>query len=59
MDWTVEYYQRENGDTPVLDFLLSLNPKMRAKVYSEIELLQQHGPKGSLTVPSVIWMIMK
>lgn len=44
MDWTVEYYQRENGDTPVLDFLLSLNPKMRAKVYSEIELLQQHGP---------------
>lgn len=28
----------------MLDFLLSLNPKMRAKVYSEIELLQRHGP---------------
>jgi hypothetical protein len=27
MDWEVEYYQRENGDIPVLDFLLSLNPK--------------------------------
>ena len=44
MSWEVEYYQKENGDIPVLDFLLSLNPKMRAKAYSEIELLQRHGP---------------
>lgn len=44
MGWEVEYYKRENGDIPVLDFLLSLNPKMRAKAFSEIELLQRHGP---------------
>ncbi len=44
MSWEVEYYQKENGDIPVLDFLLTLNPKMRAKAYSEIELLQRHGP---------------
>lgn len=43
MDWEVEYYQKENGDIPIFDFLLSLNPKIRAKVYSEIELLQKHG----------------
>jgi len=42
MDWEVEYYRKENGDIPVLEFLLSLNPKMRAKAFSEIELLKQH-----------------
>ena len=43
MDWQVEYYKKENGEIPVLDFLLSLNPKMRAKAFSEIELLEKHG----------------
>lgn len=43
MQWEVEYYIKENGDVPVVDFLLSLQPKMRAKAYSEIELLQEHG----------------
>ena len=38
MDYDVEYYQKENGNVPVLDFLLSLQPKMRAKAFSEIEL---------------------
>ena len=28
----VEFYQRENGQVPVLDFLFSLSPKLRAKV---------------------------
>ncbi len=35
MDYDVEYYQKENGNVPVLDFLLSLQPKMRAKAFSE------------------------
>ena len=43
MDWQVEYYQKENGDIPVLDYLLTLEPKMRAKAFSEIELLERHG----------------
>lgn len=43
MNWQVEYYKKENGDIPVLDFLLTLNPKMRAKAFSEIELLEKHG----------------
>ena len=45
MDWQVEYYKKENGDIPVLDFLLSLEAKMRAKAFSEIELLEKHGPE--------------
>lgn len=43
MDWQVEYYKKENGDIPVLDYLLSLDAKMRAKAFSEIELLEKHG----------------
>ena len=43
MDWQVEYYKKVNGKIPVVDYLLSLNAKMRAKVFSEIELLEKHG----------------
>jgi phage-related protein len=45
MDWQVEYYKKKNGDIPVLDFLLSLETKMRAKAFNEIELLEKHGPE--------------
>lgn len=43
MDWQVEYYQKKNGKIPVMEYLLSLNPKMRAKAFLEIELLEKHG----------------
>jgi phage-related protein len=43
MEWQMEYYKKENGNIPVLDFLLSLDAKMRAKAFSEIELLEKHG----------------
>ena len=39
----VEFYQRVNGQVPVLDFLFSLSPKLRAKAFRDIELLKQHG----------------
>lgn len=43
MDWQIEYYQKENGKIPVLEYLLTLSPKLRAKAYMEIELLEKHG----------------
>ena len=43
MAWRVEYYKKENGDIPVLEYLLSLEAKFRAKAFSEIELLEKHG----------------
>lgn len=43
MDWDIEYYQKENGEIPVENFLLSLNPKLRAKAYSDIMLLKRLG----------------
>ncbi len=39
----VEFYQRSNGDIPVKDFLLTLNSKMRAKAFHEIDLLRKMG----------------
>ncbi len=38
MTWHIEYYQKENGEIPVLEFLLTLEPKMRAKARSMIGL---------------------
>jgi phage-related protein len=43
LDWEIEFYQKENGEIPVEDFLLSLNPKLRAKAYSDILLLKKLG----------------
>lgn len=31
----VEFYSKENGETPFLDFCETLNPRMRAKRYQE------------------------
>lgn len=43
MTYEVEFYQKENGEVPVEEFLLSLSPKMRAKAFREIELLKSYG----------------
>ena len=43
MEWQVEYYKKENGIIPAIDYLLSVDAKMRAKAFSEIELLEKHG----------------
>lgn len=39
----VEFYEKENGEQPVKDFLLSLDVKMRAKMASAITILQENG----------------
>ncbi len=43
--WEVEFYEKENGEIPVYDFLLSLNEKMRAKATKEIGILSEYGNK--------------
>lgn len=47
----LEFYVKENGKIPVQDFLYSLNPKLRAKAFSDIELLRKLG--SELTEPYV------
>lgn len=39
----VEFYKKSNGKVPVKDFLYSLEPKLRAKAFSDIELLRKLG----------------
>ena len=43
MSYKIEFYQKENGKVPVKEFLFSLSPKLRAKAFRDIELLQKHG----------------
>lgn len=45
MDIIVEldFYKMENGKIPVQDFLYSLEPKLRAKAFRDIELLKNLG----------------
>jgi len=39
----VMIYSKETGETPFLDYLLSLPPRMRAKVLKAIEILKEKG----------------
>lgn len=39
----LEFYMKENGKIPIQDFLYSLEPKLRAKAFRDIELLQKMG----------------
>lgn len=39
----LEFYMEENGNVPVKEFLMSLPSKLRAKAFSDIELLEKHG----------------
>ncbi len=41
--WQVEFYEKENGEVPVSDFLKNIDTKMRAKAVKEIQILSEHG----------------
>lgn len=41
--WKIEFYEKENGEIPVENFLLSIDKKMRAKAFKEIDLLEEYG----------------
>ena len=42
-DYKVIAYEKENGEVPVEDFLDSVNPKMRAKIFGLLGILQEKG----------------
>jgi phage-related protein len=43
VQFTVIAYEKENGESPVEDFINSLDMKMRAKVYGLLSILQDKG----------------
>ena len=51
MEWKVGYYIKENGNSPVKDFIETLPKKHRAKVLWEIDLLEELGT--TITEPYV------
>ena len=43
MKYEIELYERADKECPVLDFIISLTAKQQAKIYREIELLEEFG----------------
>lgn len=43
MKWEIELYKKSNKECPVLEFILSLPPKHKAKIEREIDLLEEFG----------------
>ena len=43
MGYKIELYEKENGDVPVLEAIKSMDPKMQAKIYREIDMLEEFG----------------
>ena len=39
----IEFYTKENGETPAKEFLLNVDKKMRAKLFGILELLEEYG----------------
>ena len=42
-DFKLKKNKKENGEVPVEEFLNSVNPKMRAKIYGLMSILQEKG----------------
>ena len=43
VNFEVVFYEKENGECPVEEFIDSLNVKMRAKLIGLLELLEEKG----------------
>lgn len=41
--FTVEFYETEKGERPSLDFINTLEVKLRAKVFRDLKLLEEKG----------------
>lgn len=42
--YSVEFYEKDNGEIPARDFIISLDEKMRSRVYKYIDILSNNGP---------------
>lgn len=43
-NYIIEFYAKNNGEEPVREFILGLEPKMQAKMLKILDLLQVNGP---------------
>ena len=42
-EFKAEFYETEEGKKPAKDFMLSQNPKMKAKLFGLVSILEQYG----------------
>lgn len=42
-DFKAEFYRTKDGDKPAKEFMLSQDPKMKAKLFGLVNLLEQYG----------------
>ena len=42
-EFKAEYYKEEDGRKPAKEFMLSQNPKMKAKLFGLVDTLEQYG----------------
>lgn len=60
MAYDVEFYQKENGEIPLLDFLESLPPKLRAKLFGKLNCSRNMGQTlGNLTLKQLKELIIE
>ena len=41
--FNLEFYEKENGDIPFIDFMKGLSPKLKAKVIRDLDVLERFG----------------
>ena len=44
MNYHITFYEKENGEKPAEEFLLSLGEKMQAKLVRNLQMLREFGP---------------
>lgn len=49
----VEFYTTIDGKKPAKEFLIKLDPKMRAKLIKTIELLEANGPDLRIRIRNI------
>ena len=45
MGYQIDLYEKDNGEVPVLESIKNMDAKMQAKIYREINLLEEFGRK--------------
>ena len=46
--YEIIFYEKDNGEEPALDFILGLEPKMKAKLVHILDYLKEYGPSARL-----------
>ena len=46
--YNIQFYAKDNGESPVKEFITGLEPKMQAKILKIIDLLEVNGPQTRL-----------